>query len=102
MVGLEFSEAPFPEFTLTLKKPVVIGALKFGLTSIDENEGERNEDDDACLEINVKLTSTKTKTTDDIVSIKFDKFDKKDTSIEDLDKHNKVVRCNNNKSYHGD
>jgi len=62
------------EFQLTLKKPLVISAIKFGLTLMDENDNERKEGDDACLEMNVKLISTQDNTTEETVTITFDKL----------------------------
>jgi len=74
LIGMDMKECESVEFQLTLKKPLVISAIKIGLTCMDENDNEGKEDDDACLEMNVKLIYTKDNSTEDTVTITFDKL----------------------------
>merc|ERR1711937_470511 len=88
---------------IQIKKPIVIGAIKLGLThtAAEADAPKREEDDDAYLEVSVKLKWDVGNETNEIAALKFEKYEAKDTSIEDLDKLQKLVRCREDQSYCG-
>lgn len=88
------------KFNIDIKKPIVIGAIKLGLTHTEEGVA-RAEDDDAYLEIGIKLKWDVGNELYDLATIKLDKYEAKDTSVEDLDKSLKLVRCKDDISYCG-
>jgi len=67
---------------------MVIGAMKLGLThTVHEDKAPKCEEgDDAYLEISVKLKWEVGLETNDIVTLKFDKYEAQNTSTDDLDK----------------
>lgn len=83
------------DFKIQIKKPLVIGAVKVGIThtAAEAEAPKREEDDDAYLEIAVKLKWAVGNEVNELATIKVEKYEAMDTSIEDLDKAVKLVRC---------